>query len=1017
MLRTTLLITLVAACTPDVAHDAPTNFATAVFDPTTSQIPLPNDLAFTNPLNTVCGDPTDTTSVPAKCAQAELLGSFNGKFPSDQDVAITIDFTESTFDDKGQVTNTAPDLDLTSFTPDKFFVYGISGGAQGEAALEPLTAASYVKGMTKGTLTIHHKGFAPWAGGAYVAVVRGGPDGVKTKDGSPIYASQVFSLIEQGQDMTDPKNLGLLKAQYGTQQALVLGAQLNQVINLYKGTVFPVADLKFPHQQLAIGLTFQTQSEVTNVSIDPDRSLVPLPIDLLRDPVTGHLTDQAACAFLSSKVDAMTGKCTSAAAAGFLALDGFSTTGAILAPTSELIEAKTIDSNSLRLYDLSDKNNPVQVPASNLILEPCEFTSGCSAPNPLSPVIAIQPSGATAGDPSSVFRTKPLKDNTDYAVVMTTDIKDKAGNSIGPGTVAKIVRFKNPIAVGGKSQLIGIADTTAQQLENMRLLLAPLLGQLASAGLDSAHLGMAYTFHTQSILGTAVKLGALPYIQDAATANTSAVTALTPTAAFAKYGVDPTKVPGTAVTDHINEILEVDITTFNLLDALTGAFNPDPASAMAETIHVLIATPKPLTVPACSGALAAFGKCAPLMLFRHGLGGGRADMLTVADGFTAQGMVVVAIDAAKHGDRSFCTPGSATTNIPGFAAPQCAPGSTCLTSLPPGAQGDAQPPGKCLLTSDMTTPGTFAYRAVSATCNAIGACGGYAFAAGIPFDSSNYLVTSNFFRTRDTFRQDFIDESQLVRAIAFVPSGGFPTQHKLTDYLLSTAAEGFIVNPATVYYSGQSLGSIQGVGDVAVNPRISKAAFNVGGGTVVDIFTNSPSFVASTLALLQSLGIQPGTSAYLQFLVVAKTVLDPADPVNYADHLTEHTLPNLLADSTGATPQAAKKVLAQIAFCDQTVPNPFNYILAENFGTVGPLPSSATFGAGTGTFSLFWNASTGGVPNAAKLSACTDGSTPGAVEHGFVTDWKDPLITGTAQSDIATFVTSDTNPPSIRAIP
>jgi len=1017
MLRTTLFITLLAAaCAPDMAHNAPTNFATAVFDPTTSQIPLPNDLAFTNPLNTVCGDPTDTTSSPPKCAQAELLLGFNGKFPSDQDVGITIDFTQVVFDDKGQTTNTAPDLDLTSFTPDKFFVYGVSGTAQGEAALEPITASSYVKGMTKGTLTIHHKGFAPWTTGSYVVAVRGGADGVKTKDGSPIYASQVFSLIEQGQDMTDPKNIGLLKAQYGTQQALALGAQLNQVITLYKGTLFPVADMKFPHQQLAIGLTFQTQPTVTNVSIDPDRSLVPLPIDLLRDPTTGHLTDQAACAFLSTPVDA-SGKCTSAAAGGFLALDGFSTTGAILAPTSELIEAKTIDSNSLRLYDLTDKNNPVQVPAANLILEPCEFTSGCTAANPLSPVIAIQPAGATAGDPSSVFRTKALKDNTDYAVVMTTDIKDKAGNPIGPGTVAKVVRFKNPIWVGGKSQLVGIADDTAHQLENMRLLLAPLLGQLAGEGLDSAHLGMAYTFHTQTILDTATKLAALPYTQPAATGNTSTVHTLTPTAAFAKYGVDPTKVPGTAVTDHINEILEVDITTFNLLSELTGAFNSDPTQAQAETIHVLIATPKALTVPACTGQLAGFGKCAPLMVFRHGLGGGRADMLTVADGFTAQGMVVVAIDAAKHGDRSYCTPGSATTNIPGFAAPQCAPNNTCVTALPQGAQGDSEPPGKCVLSSDMTTPGTFAYRAVSATCNALNACGGYQFAAGIPFDSSNYLVTSNFFRTRDTFRQDFIDESQTIRAIAFVPTGAPPTGHNLFDYMIGSPTEGFIINPGAVYYSGQSLGSIQGVGDVATNPRISKAAFNVGGGTVVDIFTNSPSFVASTLALLNSLGIQPGTSAYIQFLVVAKTVLDPADPVNYADHLTEHTLPNLLLDQTGATPQTAKKVLAQIAFCDQTVPNPFNLVLANNFGTVGPLPAAPNFGAGTGTFSLFWNLSTGGAPTQNGLLACTNGSTPGAVEHGFVTDWKDPLITSTAQSDIANFVISDTNPPSIRALP
>jgi hypothetical protein len=380
-------------------------------------------------------------------------------------------------------------------------------------------------------------------------------------------------------------------------------------------------------------------------------------------------------------------------------------------------------------------------------------------------------------------------------------------------------------------------------------------------------------------------------------------------------------------------------------------------------------------------------------------------------------LVVVAIDAAKHGDRSFCTPGSATTSIPGQPVPQCRADSTCVTPLPGGAQGDAEPPGKCVLTADMTMPGAFAYRPVSSSCLA-GTCIGYTGAAGIPWDSSNYLVTSNFFRTRDTFRQDFIDESQLVRAIAFVPSGAPPTGHKLFDYMIGTAAEGFIIDPGTVYFSGQSLGSIQGVGDVAVNPRISKAAFNVGGGTVVDIFTNSPSFIASTLALLQSLGIQPGTSAYIQFLVVAKTVLDPADPVNYADHLTEHTLPNLLADPNGGTPQAAKKVLSQVAFCDQTVPNPFNFILTENFSTVGPLPLSDAFLTSTGTFQMFWNQTTGGGDPVSHLQllSCQNSSTPGAVEHGFVTDWVHPLITSTAQSDIASFVTTDTNPPSVRSL-
>ncbi len=985
-----ILATLLAACTPELPHTAPTGFVTAVFDPTTSEIPLPNDLAFTNPLNTVCGDPTDTTSLPPKCAQAELLASFNGKFPSDQEVAITIDFTRTTFDDQGQTTQTAPDLDLTTFTPDKFFVYGISGTAQGEAELEPITTKSYVKGTTKGTLTIHHKGFEPWTAGSYVVVVRGGPDGVKAKDGSPIYASQVFDLIAQGQDMTDPKNLGLLKAQAGTSAgALAQGEQLNQVIALYKATAFPIADLKFPHQQLAIAATFSTQATVTNVTIDPARGLVPLPIDLLRDPTTGHLTTLAACTLAGSKL-ADDGTCPSAAAGGFEALDGFSTTGAILAPTSELIEAKTITATSLRLYDLTDPQHPVQVNPSALVLEPCEFTSGCSAANPLSPVIAIQPAAPTAGDPSSVFRAKPLKDNTDYAVVMTTEIKDKAGNSIGPGTVAKVIRFKNPIVVGGHSALIGIDDGTAAQLEKMRLQLAPVLDTLAADGVDDAHLAMAYTFHTQTILSTATMLGALPYTLPDATALPGPVTALTPAAAFAKYGVDPAKVP----SSNINEVLEVDISTQNLLSPLTGAF--DPANGALETIHVLIATPKLAATTACTIPGLTALDCSPMMIFRHGLGRGRADMLTVADSYAAAGMTTVAIDAAKHGDRAFCTPSG--------PAAQCASGATCTTALPAGAQGDASPPGTC-------TDGKFQYLPVMSSCSAPGSCGGYAYAEGIPAVSGNYLVTTNFFRTRDTFRQDFIDESQLTRAIAFVPSGAPPTGHTVFDHM---AGGGVIIDPTRIYFSGQSLGAIQGTGDVATNPRISKAGLNVGGGTVVDIFTNSPAFVDTTNALLASLGIVPGTSQYLQFLVVAKTVLDPADPINFAGHLTADTLPNLLpplgGNTDGSVPQAPKKILTQAANCDATVPNPFNLLLASNVPT-GPLPTGAAFftpGA-TGTFQLFVSPGF----NPAAFGTCTSG----AIEHGFMTDWTNATITGHAQADIASFVMTDTLPPSVRTIP
>ncbi len=999
MLRTPLVASLVlalGACKPSLPHTAPGTVVTAVFDPLSSKIPLPNDLAFLNPPNSTCPPPANTlpAGAPPACAQAELLTLFAGKFPSDQEVAITIDFTQTNVDASGATTQVAPDLDLTSFTPTTFFVVGTTAAGQGEVAMDPIVATDYVKLADHGTLTLHHQGHAPWAEGGYAVLLRGGPDGVKTADGTSVSPSQVFDLVAQGLDMTDPKNLGLLKAQTGsTAAAIAQGMQLNQLIALYKQTSFPIADTRFPHQELAVTTTFQVGPAVTNVTIDPARGLVPLPIDLLRDPVTGKLTALAACTLAGSTLSA-DGTCPSPAAGGFLALDGFSTTGAILAPTSELIQATTITPTSLLLYDLTDPAHPVQVSPSGLVLEPCEFTSACGSPTALSPVIAIQPAGATRGDPSSVFRSRPLKDATDYAVVMTTAIHDKAGNAIGPGTVASVVRFTNPIVVDGHSALQGIDDATAAAVEKMRLELKPVFATLAAGGTDASHVAMAYTFHTQTIVSQAVQLAALPYLPslpaETALPIPTTLVAETPAAAFTKYGVDAAVVP----SSHIDEILEADIVTFNALDPGTGAFLADPTLAVAEQIHVLIATPKVADpkVPACAGPLAPFGHCAPLMVFRHGLGGGRADMLTVADTYAEAGMVTVAIDAAKHGDRSFCTSG--TTG----ATSGCTGGAACTTALPPGAQGDANPPGTCGVAGFVKHP-------VSATCT--GACA-TAATDGIPYVSSNYLVSTNFFRTRDTFRQDLIDESQLVRVMAFPPPGPPPTGHAVFDHMV---ARGVIIDPATIYFSGQSLGAIQGAMDVATNPRISKAAFNVGGGTIVDIFTNSPAFSANTDKLLAGLGIVRGTSGFLQFLVVAKTVLDPADPINFVGHLTANTLPNLLPPLGGATdgsvPQAAKKILTQIANCDQVVPNPFNFIYASTIPT-GPLPTGLAFFApgATGTFQLFVTTPF----DPATFGTCAAST----VEHAFLTDWVTPSLTTNAQTDVSNFVMLDTLPLSVQ---
>ena len=205
-----------------------------------------------------------------------------------------------------------------------------------------------------------------------------------------------------------------------------------------------------------------------------------------------------------------------------------------------------------------------------------------------------------------------------------------------------------------------------------------------------------------------------------------------------------------------------------------------------------------------------------------------------------------------------------------------------------------------------------------------------------------------------------------------------------------------IVDPGAVYFSGQSLGSIQGAADVATNPRISKAAFNVGGGTVVDVFANSPAFQDLVNQLLGGLGIDRAKdpAKFLQFLTVAKTVLDPADPINFVGHLTnpDTMLPDLLTNAGGTVPQIPKTILSQIANCDDTVPNPFNFLYASNAG-LGPLPPSGV----PGTVQLF----VGSGFDAQNPTVCSPTT---AIEHGFFTDFLNPPVTDKAQADLASFL-------------
>ncbi len=214
-------------------------------------------------------------------------------------------------------------------------------------------------------------------------------------------------------------------------------------------------------------------------------------------------------------------------------------------------------------------------------------------------------------------------------------------------------------------------------------------------------------------------------------------------------------------------------------------------------------------------------------------------------------------------------------------------------------------------------------------------------------------------------------------------------------------SNGIAVDGRKTYLIGQSLGAMDGVLNAATNPRLARAVLNVPGATLVDIFFNSPSFTQQLGALLASLTppITPGTPEYLQFQQIAKWILDPADPINFARHLlgdADHpTLPDLLNQQPN---QAPKEVLAQYAICDQTIPNPYNLFLLNQIG-LGATPASGPNG-----YTAYV------VAGAGTPDACAAPNVNPA--HGFLLNGIDPAATGAGQADAAAYLLDLALPPT-----
>jgi len=1010
-----LLALAISACSPSVENTQESSVVTAAFDPTAlvPVLPQPNDLAFQI---SIPSPPTNATY--------EILSYFKsiGGYPYDQQVDLTIPFETVNVGNPG---TSIPNIDVASVKP--CTAPSTSATSQCNLLVLDATAGTYpalgpiTYSTSTGSLTVENGLNATtknrlWTPGhMYVFAVRSGASGVKAAGGAQVYPSgTMYALL-----FSPPSALPGCGVSPPTAQCL----QAQALQAAYQPVFAAVTNAGFPQSEIAVAGTFTIAPGNTWVEADAASSQIPVPSDFLIDPVTGNV---------NAALDALIPNIST--------LDGFSTTAIQLAQTSGAIRALTVRDNTnpasppgIFLYEyhpathtyveVQDLVSFLASPSTTLpsyVAQPPQLSqivqgqalASAVALQPAVPVAVGSPSPTPPGtNPPGQISLQPLKPKTTYAVVITNRIKDAAGHPLSNTTLGQMVMFQNPLCqpspacatspTTAVSTVPGVPGAEASGLEKMRLGLQPLFPKLAADhGITKNQIAMVYTVTTQSILEVMAELPALPYQGGGTSIVPGAVTALTPSDAFALFGVDPLIVPGvttvapagTPVNPVLAEVLEAPFPTINLVNPATGAFYPDPLQAKPLVIQALIAVPDPTKVllPPCPGGTTGVPPfCPPLVVFHHGLNGGRGQMLLVANELAAQGFVVAALDAPLHGLRSYCRTNADCVTAAGADG-------TCTPIGPPGTQGDTSPPGTCtagsvLKQSPILCPTVACQTAWGAT--AANQRGGTSVSSGA------YAISGNLYRTRDNMRQDVIDVSSLILALARPPSPILPpatTTSPVYAHLL--ANEGIVIDPSHVYYEGISLGGILGTLNTAANPRISRAVLNVAGGTLADILTTSPAFHDAVSALLPP----PGTPEYVQALLAFKWILDPADPVNLAAYVQKNALPSPI----GAQP--TKSVLGTWAACDNVVPNPTNVELFDNVG-LGAASSTAS------TSVLYER----GAPVDGSHASCPLGTS--AVPHGFLASWgvstagidpTDASLTLLGQDQAALFLVNPTNLPA-----
>lgn len=436
-------------------------------------------------------------------------------------------------------------------------------------------------------------------GERYAIVVRGGAAGVEGKAGEKVECDAAFYFLRQTERLDTPAHEHAFPGNTAAERQD--NARKLEEIRADLAPVFDFAAGEGLARENVAALWTFTVTQRTELAMDKASQRVPLPLDVLKDPDTGHIDLPPAPWDTQTVLDAKV---------RLKELTGFGTSANLMFQFTGPVDPATISPATVEVWQVAGGTGalPRQLAAGIELLADQESVE-------VTPV------------------AQPLDEGARFAVVVRQGVKAKDGTDIMLMPMGILLQIDDAIEVAGKSQVGAVPDDDARRLEKVR----PDVVAATAALPGAAPILAAWTFTTMPVTEPMARWLARPEELAVPMAPTIAKRQ-TPGQALGEFALAISSLT------QVSEVVSGTIKSPVFLDPQTRGFRQDGGHTVLDIAFTAIV---PRNLPAA-------GKPLPVVIFGHAILTERRMLLALGDALARKGFAAVAIDLPFHGTRTIC---------------------------------------------------------------------------------------------------------------------------------------------------------------------------------------------------------------------------------------------------------------------------------------------------------------------------------------------------------------------------